>query len=58
MGIEENRNIRKKVEGSDTVRNLEFSSRMKIAVSEENLGREESRSRKEKFAESNIGRKL
>ena len=38
--------------------NLEFSRRMKPAVSEENLGREESRSRKEKVAESDIGRKL
>ena len=36
-GIEENGNIRKKVEGSDTVGNLEFSRRMKPAVSEENL---------------------
>ena len=58
LGIEENRNIRKKVERSDNVLNLEFSGLMKPIVNYENLAREGSGNTKEKITKNDIGTKF
>ena len=58
MGIEENGNIRKKVEESDTVRNLEFSGLMKPTVSEENLEEREEETERKKLQKMFLGDSL